>query len=59
MGSNAYFRGFIIQYATFKKRETAARESSLDKDVNIAEVNYKLNMSEENLRKLPYPEVGQ
>ena len=48
----AFLRGFIIQHASHKKRERAAEICNLEKEVKIAENNFKACMSNENLAKV-------
>lgn len=48
----AFLRGFIIQHSSFKKRESRDRLQELEKQIGIAESNFKENTSSGNLAKL-------
>ena len=48
----AFLRGFIIQYASHKKKEKAAELLKLEGEVKVAENIFKTTMSDGNLRKL-------
>ncbi len=44
----AFLRGHIIQHASFKKRQNMAKQIELEKQIRIAENNYKQKMSPVN-----------
>lgn len=48
----AFIRGHIIQHASFKKRITMAKQADLEKQIAAMEVEFKQDMSSNNLRKL-------
>ena len=48
----AFLRGHIIQHASFKKKENVAKLRELENKIGIAEENFKVNTSPENLNIL-------
>lgn len=48
----AFLRGHIIQHTSFKKRQNMAKQIELEKQIQIAENNYKRKMSPINLTSL-------
>ena len=48
----AFLRGHIIQHASFKKRENAAKLHELEQKIGVAETTFRDNMSSENLMSL-------
>uniref|UniRef100_A0A3Q2CN90 exodeoxyribonuclease III n=1 Tax=Cyprinodon variegatus TaxID=28743 RepID=A0A3Q2CN90_CYPVA len=48
----AFLRGHIIQYASFKKRESLAKLQDLEQQIAITESSFKRNSSSANLNKL-------
>ena len=47
-----YLRGYIIQYASHRKKLNTLQLTQLEKKIQIAETNLKQNMSTSNLRDL-------
>ena len=48
----AFLRGHIIQHASFKKKESAAKLQKLEEDIGIAETNFMKDTSSDNLNTL-------